>query len=63
MAWLWLIPYLIVGVVFARWMTLRYPTISRLDAGAMVLVWPVFAAFLLFRGAFWVAGGAVGKDS
>jgi hypothetical protein len=48
MIWLWVIPYLIVGVLLSRAMANR-SDISTTDAFAIIVVWPLFLVALVIR--------------
>jgi Na+/proline symporter len=63
MTWLWIVLYLILGIVVARWFTARSSPISRTDACALVVVWPAFFLFLALRaGVNGLGGLAGGRD-
>lgn len=63
MTWLWIVLYLILSIVVARWFTARSSPSSRTDAFALVLVWPGFFVFLALRAGVNALGGlAGGKD-
>jgi hypothetical protein len=61
MTWLWIVLYVVVGIVIGRWLTARSSPISRPDAFALVVIWPGFFAFLVLRAGVNALGGlAVG---
>jgi hypothetical protein len=60
MTWLWIVLYLILGIVVARWFTARSSPISRTDAFALVVVWPAFFLFLALRAGVNALGGLAG---
>jgi hypothetical protein len=61
--WLWIVLYLIVGIVVARWFTARSSPVSPTDAFALVAVWPGFLVFLALKAGVNPLGGlADGKD-
>jgi hypothetical protein len=60
MTWLlWLLPYLVVGIVIARFVISRYPEshVSEVDAFALMVLWPLFLLAL----ATWTAVHAIGR--
>ncbi len=62
MTWLWLLPYLVVGIVLARWLIHRYRDVhvSELDAFLLMALWPVFLVFIGLRAAVTAIGAALG---
>jgi hypothetical protein len=60
MAWVWVVLYLVVGIVISRWFTSRSSPISRTDAFALVVIWPGFFAFLALRVGINALGGLAG---